>query len=50
MKIFVHGVPDTPAMWQPLVQALGADASDILLPALPGFGCGLGWAWLWANQ
>lgn len=37
MKILVHGVPDTPAMWQPLVNALGEDANDIIIPALPGF-------------
>ena len=37
MRIFVHGVPDTPAMWQPLVKALGEDAGSVLMPALPGF-------------
>ena len=37
MRILVHGVPDTPAMWQPLLDALGPDAGDILTPALPGF-------------
>lgn len=37
MRIFVHGVPDTPAMWDPLFEALGADAEGALRPALPGF-------------
>ncbi|RIJ33255.1 alpha/beta fold hydrolase [Henriciella algicola] len=36
--ILVHGVPDTPAMWQPLIDALGSDISaDLSAPALPGF-------------
>ena len=37
MRIFVHGVPDTPAMWDPLFEALGADAEGAHRPALPGF-------------
>lgn len=37
MKIFVHGVPDTPAMWEPLLGELGKDAGETLCPALPGF-------------
>ena len=36
--ILVHGVPDTPTMWQPLINALGSDISaDLSAPALPGF-------------
>ncbi len=36
--VFVHGVPDTPAIWGPLIEELGdAMPSPILLP-LPGFG------------
>lgn len=38
MIIFVHGVPDTPALWDPLVAALGLKPGDYLAPALPGFG------------
>lgn len=34
--VFVHGNPETPAIWGPLVQALGRH--DVLLPRLPGFG------------
>lgn len=38
MRIFVHGVPDTPAMWEPLLKALGPDeAATVQTPALPGF-------------
>lgn len=37
MRIFVHGVPDTPAMWGPLIEALGEDAGNVIMPALPGF-------------
>lgn len=33
--VVVHGVPDTPAMWDPLVDALGRD--DVIRLALPGF-------------
>ncbi len=36
-KVFVHGVPDTPRMWQPLFDALGDDAKGALRPAMPGF-------------
>lgn len=35
--VFVHGVPETPAIWTPLVEALGLD--DAVLLQLPGFGC-----------
>lgn len=37
MKLLVHGVPDTPAMWDPLVDALQLPPSEIKCPALPGF-------------
>ncbi len=39
MIVFVHGVPDTPYLWQPLVSALGLSPADCRAPALPGFGC-----------
>ena len=35
--VFVHGVPETPAVWEPLVAAL--DRTDVVLLQLPGFGC-----------
>jgi pimeloyl-ACP methyl ester carboxylesterase len=34
--LFVHGVPETTAVWQPLVDQL--DRDDIVLLGLPGFG------------
>lgn len=37
-RILLHGVPDTPAMWQPLLDALGVTDAPVLSPALPGFG------------
>ena len=37
--VFVHGVPDTPFMWQPLISSLGLSQSEYFAPALPGFGC-----------
>ncbi|MGJ8537147.1 MAG: alpha/beta fold hydrolase [Parasphingopyxis sp.] len=36
-KILVHGVPDTPAIWGPLVAALGELDGPVHCPALPGF-------------
>lgn len=36
--LFFHGVPDTPAVWQPLIEALGLSDADYRAPALPGFG------------
>ncbi|MCA8890513.1 MAG: alpha/beta hydrolase [Hyphomonas sp.] len=41
MKVFIHGVPDTPHLWKPLVAALGLQPSDYFTPALPGFGAPL---------
>jgi pimeloyl-ACP methyl ester carboxylesterase len=37
MKIFVHGVPDTPAMWEPLLGELALDEGMVRAPSLPGF-------------
>ncbi|MBI1211277.1 MAG: alpha/beta fold hydrolase [Alphaproteobacteria bacterium] len=34
--VFVHGVPDTPAMWKPLLSKL--KRRDVITLALPGFG------------
>jgi pimeloyl-ACP methyl ester carboxylesterase len=34
--VFVHGVPETAAVWQPLVDCLERD--DVVLLSLPGFG------------
>lgn len=37
-KLFLHGVPDSPAVWGPLLEALGlAPGADVKVPALPGF-------------
>jgi pimeloyl-ACP methyl ester carboxylesterase len=38
MIVFVHGVPDTPALWDPLIVALGLKPGEWLAPAMPGFG------------
>ena len=35
--VLVHGVPETPALWEPLIAELGRD--DVVTPQLPGFGC-----------
>lgn len=35
--VLLHGVPDTPAMWQPLKDALPLRDGPVLAPALPGF-------------
>jgi pimeloyl-ACP methyl ester carboxylesterase len=37
--VLVHGVPETTAVWDPLVAAL--DRDDLATLALPGFGCAL---------
>jgi pimeloyl-ACP methyl ester carboxylesterase len=34
-KLFIHGVPDSPAIWRPLLRCL--DSSDAETPSLPGF-------------
>jgi len=37
-KLFIHGVPDTPAVWGPLIAALNnIEPEYIHTPALPGF-------------
>ncbi len=36
-KIFVHGVPDTPAIWRPLLDALDTVADPAFSLSLPGF-------------
>ena len=33
--VLVHGVPETPALWKPLIGNL--ERTDIVTPALPGF-------------
>ena len=35
--VLVHGVPETPALWDPLREELAG--LDIVTPQLPGFGC-----------
>lgn len=37
LKLFLHGVPDTPAMWEPLLAELETDTASIRAPAMPGF-------------
>lgn len=37
MHVFIHGVPDTPYMWTPLIEALGLEEHEYETPALPGF-------------
>jgi pimeloyl-ACP methyl ester carboxylesterase len=37
--VFVHGVPDTPAVWRPTLELLAR--KDIVTLRLPGFGCAL---------
>lgn len=37
MHVFIHGVPDTPYMWTPLIEALGFEDHEYETPALPGF-------------
>jgi pimeloyl-ACP methyl ester carboxylesterase len=36
-KFFLHGVPDSPAIWGPLLDALDLDETPVAVPALPGF-------------
>lgn len=38
-KLFLHGVPDSPIVWKPLLNELGDLGVEIATPALPGF-CG----------
>lgn len=37
LKLFLHGVPDTPAMWEPVISELGLEGDMYNAPALPGF-------------
>lgn len=37
MKLFLHGVPDTPSMWDPLIAELGLSNDEYVAPAMPGF-------------
>ena len=37
LKLFLHGVPDTPAMWDPLISELGLTSDAYRAPAMPGF-------------
>ena len=34
--VLVHGNPETPTVWAPLIERLGRD--DVVTPQLPGFG------------
>jgi len=36
-KLFLHGVPDSPAIWRPLLDALDLGGTPVAVPALPGF-------------
>ena len=37
LKLFLHGVPDTPSMWEPLIGELGLSDDAYRAPAMPGF-------------
>lgn len=36
-KLFLHGVPDSPPIWRPLLAALDLGDAPVAVPALPGF-------------
>ena len=36
-KLFLHGVPDSPAIWRPLLAELDLGDMPVAVPALPGF-------------
>ncbi|MCA0210669.1 MAG: alpha/beta hydrolase [Proteobacteria bacterium] len=36
-KLFLHGVPDSPAIWRPLLGTLDLGDTPVAVPALPGF-------------
>ena len=36
VKLFLHGVPDSPAVWRPLLDALDLGDAPVAAPALPG--------------
>jgi len=45
-KVFVHGNPETDAIWQPLVEALASrSVTDVVLLSAPGFGAPAGPDW-----
>ena len=35
--VLLHGNPETPVIWEPLIAEL--DRTDVVTPQLPGFGC-----------
>ena len=37
LKLFLHGVPDTPSMWDPLIAELSLSPDAYRAPAMPGF-------------
>ena len=37
LKLFLHGVPDTPSMWEPLLSELELPSDAYRAPAMPGF-------------
>ena len=37
-KVFVHGVPDTPVVWRPLLERLRLPPEEAITLGLPGFG------------
>lgn len=37
VKFFLHGVPDSPAIWRPLLKELALETEQVVAPALPGF-------------
>ena len=37
LKLFLHGVPDTPSMWDPVISELGLATDAYRAPAMPGF-------------
>src|SRR3546814_21189221 len=36
-KLFIHGAPDSPAIWRPLLTELDLGDTPVAVPALPGF-------------
>ena len=37
VRVLIHGVPETPGLWDGVIAQLGLPAGQILTPALPGF-------------
>ncbi len=37
LKLFLHGVPDTPSMWDPVISELALTPDAYKAPAMPGF-------------